>query len=199
MRLKSIIFKKFQNFILNNSNEEISSDDLEIALYGMEVIYSLSTKILLFLFISIIFGCTKKYFFVFLLIATIRSTSFGFHSNSEIGCYITTFLIIFGTIYLSTNCSFNYTFKIIICILSIISAILYAPADTEKKPLTNKTIRIILKIITLCSSLIFSFYTLNNNGFMSNAIICILIINSINISPILYNIFKRRYRNYEQY
>ncbi len=198
MSIKNKILNGFEKF-LNNNLENITEDELEIALYGMEVIYSLVTKILIFFLISLILKCHKEFLIVMLILATIRSTSFGFHADKEISCYISSFLVIFGTIYIAKNYSFNLIFIAITCSISIIATILFAPADTEKRPLLNKNTRSILKLCSFITALFFSFIAINNVGFMSNAIVCILIINSINISPILYKIFKRRYKNYEYY
>ncbi len=198
MNIKAKILNKFENFLHNNI-ESITKDELEIALYGMEVVYSLVTKTLLYFIISLILNCHKEFLTVILILATIRSTSFGFHADKEINCYLSTFIVIFGTIYIANNYSFNIIFKAITCILSFIATLLFAPADTEKRPLLNGRTRLILKLCSSVTVLFFSFISLINVGFMSQAIICILIINSINISPILYKIFKRRYRNYEYY
>jgi len=198
MSIKNKILNGFEKY-LNNNLENITDDELEIALYGMEVIYSLVTKTLIFFLISLILKCHKEFLIVMLILATIRSTSFGFHAEKEISCYISSFLVIFGTIYIAKNYSFNLIFIAITCSISIIATILFAPADTEKRPLLNKRTRSILKLCSSITALFFSFIAIINVGFMSNVIVCILIINSINISPILYKIFKRRYKNYEYY
>lgn len=172
---------------------------MEVALYGMEVIYSLVTKTLLFFIISIAFGWQMEFLTVYMLLAIIRSTSFGFHADKEISCYIVSFITIFGTIYISKNYNFNIIFTAIVCLLSILATILFAPADTEKKPLLNARIRTILKLCSIITAIFFSLIAIINVGFVSRSIICILSVNSINISPILYKVFKRRYRNYEYY
>lgn len=198
MSIKNKILNRFEKFLHNNL-DNITEDELEIALYGMEVIYSLVTKTLLFFIISLILNCHKEFLIVILILTTIRSTSFGFHADKEISCYIISFLIIFGTIYIAKNYCFNHLFIVVTCIISLIATILFAPADTEKRPLLNKHTRSILKLCSSITVVFFSFLALINNGFMSNVIVCILIVNSINISPLLYKIFKRRYKNYEYY
>jgi len=198
MFIKSKILNSFEYFLKKNI-DDLTKDDLEIALYGMEVIYSLITKLILFFIISIMLNCYKEFLIVYLILGILRSTSFGFHAEKEISCYITSFFIIFGTIYISKYIVINTIFKTIICILSIFTTTLYAPADTEKRPLLNRNIRSILKFCSLITVIFYSFTCLVSNGFMSNTILCILIVNSINISPLLYKIFKRRYKNYEYY
>lgn len=198
MNIKQKILNKFEKFLHKNINN-ITEDDMEVALYGMEVIYSLVTKTLLFFIISIAFGWQMEFLTVSLLIAIIRSTSFGFHADKEISCYIVSFITIFGTIYIAKNYSFDILFVAIVCLASIVITKLYAPADTEKRPLLNANIRIILKLCSTITALFFSFIAIINVGFLSRAAVCILLVNALNISPILYKIFKRRYKNYEYY
>lgn len=198
MNIKQRILNKFEKFLHSNI-EALTEDDIEIALYGMEVIYSLLTKTLLFFIISIAFGWQYEFLTVSLLLATVRASSFGFHAEKEINCYILSFITIFGTIYIAKNFMFNIVFTVIVCLISILANLLYAPADTEKRPLLNARIRTILKICSTITASFFSLIAIINVGFMSQAIVCILSINALNISPILYKIFKRRYRNYEYY
>lgn len=198
MNIKQKVLNKFEEFLHKNI-ANITEEDMEVALYGMEVIYSLVTKTLLFFIISIAFGWQMEFLTVSLLLATIRTSSFGFHADKEVNCYIVSFITIFGTIYIAKNYSFDILFIAIVCLLSILVTILYAPADTEKKPLLNARIRTILKLCSTITALFFSLIAIINVGFVSTAIVCILPVNALNISPILYKIFKRRYRNYEYY
>ncbi len=198
MNIKQRTLNKFEKFLHKNI-ENITEDQMEVALYGMEVIYSLVTKTLLFFVISMAFGWQTEFLIVSLLLVIIKTSSFGFHADKEISCYITSFVILFGTIYISKNYSFSTLSTSIICLLSILSTMLFAPADTEKRPLLNARVRIILKLCSTMTALFFSLIAIIHIGFLSSAIVCILSVNSINISPILYKIFKRRYRNYEYY
>lgn len=198
MNIKQRTLNKFEEFLHKNI-ENITEDQMEVALYGMEVIYSLVTKTLLFFVISMAFGWQTEFLIVSLLLVIIKTSSFGFHADKEISCYITSFVILFGTIYISKNYSFSTLSTSIICLLSILSTMLFAPADTEKRPLLNARVRIILKLCSTMTALFFSLIAIIHIGFLSSAIVCILSVNSINISPILYKIFKRRYRNYEYY
>lgn len=198
MNIRQKVLNKFEKFLHSNI-ANITEDDMEVALYGMEVIYSLLTKTLLFFVISIVLGWHMEFLTVYMLLAIIRSTSFGFHADKEISCYIISFITIFGTIYVAKNYNFDIIFSAIICLLSILATVLFAPADTEKRPLLNARVRTILKLCSTITSIFFSLIAIINVGFISRAIICILSVNSINISPILYKIFKRRYRNYEYY
>lgn len=198
MSIKQKTLYGFEKFLHENINN-ITEDDMEIALYGMEVIYSLLTKTILFFVISVFLGWQLEFIIVSLLLATIRATSFGFHAEKEINCYIVSFITIFGTIYIAKNYTFDILFVAAICFISVIVTILYAPADTEKRPLLDSHVRKILKLCTTITALFFTLTAVNYTGFISNAAFCILSVNALNISPVLYKLFKRRYKNYEYY
>ena len=155
MNIKQRTLNKFEKFLHKNI-ENITEEEIEVALYGMEVIYSLVTKTLLFFVISMAFGWQTEFLIVSLLLVIIKTSSFGFHADKEISCYITSFVILFGTIYISKNYSFSTLSTSIICLLSILSTMLFAPADTEKRPLLNARVRIILKLCSTMTALFFS-------------------------------------------
>lgn len=196
MSLKKIFLDKSLNFIKDN-NDDINEDQIAIALYGLEVIYSGLTQLIIFVIISLFLGIVSEFFAVFCFLSLARMTSFGFHAESEISCFITSFVISFGTIYISRYLDLNIVITAVLCLTSIIITFLYAPADTEKRPLYNKKTRSRLKKLSVCLVIVYSVICLLNIGFISNVALCILVVNSINISPILYKLFNRRYRNYD--
>ena len=90
--------------------------------------------------------------------------------------------------------------KIIISIVCFIGYLVFAPADTHKRPLVNKKHRIKLKISTLIVSAIYIFIIfVNENLLINNMIILSMIIELFFINPIIYNIFDLPYNNYKTY
>ena len=78
--------------------------------------------------------------------------------------------------------------------------LLYAPADTVKRPLINKKKRKMYKILSVITALIFiSLIFIVDNFLIKNILIFALILESILILPITYKIFKLPYRNYLNY
>ena len=108
-------------------------------------------------------------------------------------------LLILGLPYLFTNIEVSLTIKIILCIVSVITFIICAPADTWKRPLTNKRKRIIRKVVASSLAVIYSILIIVFNGYeISNLLMAALLIETILISPIMYLIFKEPYRNYKK-
>ena len=87
--------------------------------------------------------------------------------------------------------------KIAICIITFICFILYAPADTVKRPLTNKRKRILRKIATCIIAVIYSvIIVIFNNNDISIYLLSGMIIETNLILPITYRIYGMPYRNY---
>ena len=102
--------------------------------------------------------------------------------------------------YLIKIVTFGFISKFVICLVCVILIGIYAPADTEKKPLINKKKRVVLRILTILTSTIYSILSFI---FKDNLIINVLIFSMITeltlILPISYKIFGLKYQNYKTY
>ena len=180
-------------------NHTVKEEDKERILYGLEGLYLTFTKLIILFLLSIFFSMTKELFLLLILFQGLRFTGFGFHASTSFQCLVLSisFFILFPLIFFSFSFS-----KIIYFILSLVSLfcfLLYAPADTFKRPLTNKRKRIRRKIITILIGglyMIFLIYSYPNR--ISTLFLLALIIEAINIHPILYKIFHQSYRNYQK-
>ena len=94
----------------------------------------------------------------------------------------------------------NIYVKSIISIVSFITLVIYAPADTYKRPLLNEKKRRNYKIITIMNSLIYVILiiVLRNNE-ISNYLFMGILDASLMIHPITYRVFQLPYNNYKQY
>ena len=81
----------------------------------------------------------------------------------------------------------------------ILPFLICAPADTYKRPLTNRKKRIIRKIGACTLAVIYSVIIICLDGILiSNLLIAALMIETILISPIMYLLFNEPYRNYKK-
>ena len=193
-----------QKFI-NNSvkmittyNSNYTDYDLQKLRYGLEGVYLTVTKVLILLLIAFIFQILPQVIFIMFLSSILRLTGFGFHAEKSYICLIFS-IINFNLIPLllfSINLSsFSFLITGIICIFLIL---LYAPADTPKRPLKNKKKRIIWKfstVIIACIYVAIGFYV--NNETLTIMLLSALIIQAIMILPITYSLFKTSYSNYK--
>lgn len=196
--MKEVFLNHTMNFIASNQ-KDLNQEDKEKLAYGLEGLYMTITKLVIIFLIAFLLGFIKEFIITLIFFNIIRFPGFGFHASKSIVCLISSTLLILGLPYLFTNIEVSLTIKIILCIVSVITFIICAPADTQKRPLTNKKKRIIRKIAASSLAVIYSVLIIVFNGYeISNLLMAALLIETILISPIMYLIFKEPYRNYKK-
>ena len=176
------------------------SDTLDRVKYGLEVIYLNVTKILAILLFSILFKSFKETILLVIFVNFLRMYAYGLHAKKSWHCYLSSTLcfVLIPKIFISIKISIIE--KILVSFICYISYILYAPADTFKRPLINKEHRQKLKIETIIVTSIYVILLfLINDQYYSNLILLSLIIQSILINPIIYKLFDLPYQNYKSY
>ncbi len=197
--MKKFILNKCMNLI-KQYNKNLSERDLDKIRYGLEGLYLTITKLIFIIIISIIIGIFKEVVLLILIFNGIRLTAFGVHAKRSIDCLIssTLFFILFP--FLCINLTIPEIIKKIIFIPLVLLIGIFAPADTEKRPLTNKRKRIIYKILSIIISIIYMILSLIiKDNTLSNCFIFALIIQIIIMIPITYKIFGVSYNNYKKY
>lgn len=183
---------------LINSKYNYNQDMIDRVKYGLEIIYITITKISIVFIASLICKTFRETITFFCFISFIKFFSYGIHAKKSWQCYIVSLIIFILFPNLIIKYKFNIIQEIILCFLSLISMILYAPSDTYKRPLVNKKHRKKLKTICILITIIYSFIIiLSTNQFISNLILLALLTQSFCINPIIYKIFKMPYNNYK--
>ena len=196
--MKEAFLNHTMNFIASNQ-KNLSEEDREKLSYGLEGLYMNVTKLALIFLIAFLLGFLKEFIIALILFNLLRFPGFGFHASKSIVCLITSTILILGIPYLFTNIEVSLTIKIILCIVSVITFIICAPADTWKRPLTNKKKRLLRKVSACSLAIIYSVMVIIFDGNMiSNLLLSALLTETILISPIMYLIFKEPYRNYKK-
>ena len=199
--MKEAFLNHTMNFIAKNTNNQnnLNEEEKEKLAYGLEGLYLTITKLVVIFLIALFLGFLKEFIITLIFFNIIRFPGFGFHASKSIVCLISSTLLILGLPYLFTNIEVGLTIKIFLCIVSVITFIICAPADTWKRPLTNKRKRIIRKVCACSLAIIYSVLIIVFNGNeISNLLMAALLIETILISPIMYLIFKEPYRNYKK-
>ena len=197
--MKKKILKKLEKTI-KKSNEDIDEIKLEEIMYGLESVYLTIEKIILIIIISIILNIFKEVMIFMLIYNVIRFTGFGAHAKNSITCLIISTITFILIPIIAIHIQIPNYIKIIIGIICLILFLIYAPADTEKRPIISKKRRLFYKICTTLIGVLYialSVYIKNN--FMSNVLIFSLILQSIMILPITYKLFGVSYNNYKNY
>lgn len=186
---------------IRHSLPDKTETELEKIKYGIDIFLMNFYKIPVLWIIAYFLGV-----FIPMVIATIsfgfiRMFASGIHARKGWTCLLMTGFVLFSIVYFSTYLPLNFLYKTTLFIFSLVLIFLYAPADTEEKPLINPKLRQRLKIKATVISVLF--YLLSIVFFSKDIIGSILIYSmlaeSLLITPVIYKLFKRRYRNYEHF
>ena len=194
--------EKFINSSLSFIMKYQECDDLKIKKlkYGLEGIYSLIVKLTVVLIIAILTQTINSTLLFLLFYAGIRTFSFGWHAKSNIACWITTILIYNIIPLLIKNINIPNSIGYIILGISFISVLIWAPADTPKRPLVRKEQRLKAKILsTIVTILYFIIYIFTNYSLIKNTLLYALIIQTICINPLTYKLTNTQFNNYKYY
>lgn len=177
-----------------------SDEDIEKIQYGLESIYLSLTKVIVILLLSIFLNIFKETIITLLLFNILRTTAFGIHASKSWICWVTSVPTFIGIPLICKYITFPTYILLIIASISLIHFILFAPADTVKRPLIRKKRRIIYKVLTVIIEIIYlAMIIICKNNFIQNCLSASMLIETILISPLTYKIFKMPYNNYKSY
>lgn len=197
--MKKLIINKCMELVITY-NKDLSQRDIDKIRYGLEGLYLTITKLIFIIIVSIILGIWKETLLLILIFNGIRLTGFGVHAKRSIDCLIssTLFFILFPIICIKLT--IPLIVKIILFIPLTVLIGIFAPADTEKRPLINKKKRKIYKMLSIMISIIYmTIAIVIKNNTLSNCFIFAIVIQIIIMLPITYKIFGVSYNNYKTY
>jgi len=178
-----------------------SEQDLEIIGYGLEGIIITIPKIVFIIVVGYLLNILQPLFFAILSFGILRTFASGVHLKNGWICLIFSSVVFLSITYAGIYIPLSRLLKIFMFLVSFILLILYAPADTEERPLVVPRIRQELKVSSLVfTGLMFIIMLLLPSGHViGNIITWSVVIESIMTTPAIYSILNRRYRNYEYY
>ena len=195
--MREKIINSIMNYIKKRKN--ITKDDEEIMIYGLESIYILVTKLTLICTIALLLGFFKEFLIFLLLFNGIRTFAFGLHATKSYICLILSSAAFLGIPYLSQIINIPFIIKLLLGIVCILLIFKNSPADTEKRPIVNPKRRKKFKIISVIIATTYVILSFFVNNFISNSLLFSLLLEVIFISPLTYKIFKLPYNNYINY
>lgn len=196
MSISKTLSTRCTNFIRKNTST--TEEDLEKIDYGLQVIIiNIYHSILLFV-IAYFLGIFMYTLIAFVFFAILRLFASGVHANSSLACCIVSSIFFFGNVYLSLNTTKNIVVISIVFLISLMLILLYAPADTEERPLMSKKLRKSLKLKSVL--VVFVFYItalLVKNNVYANLITYSVLEESFVITPLAYKLFNKKYASYK--
>lgn len=191
-----------KDIVINNLMSNISklnkySDSkLNEIKYGLESIYLTLSKFIFIIIMSVFLKVFKELILFIIAFSILKITSFGLHAKKSWQCWITSvpvFLIIpyFIKNYIISDAFLYFT------PLFVLSFYLFAPADTEKRPIVSSKKRKIYKIISFLSSLVYVLIMFTTRShYLISILFYSLLLESLLINPIVYKLFGLKYNNY---
>lgn len=190
------------NSIMNNIVRYYDYDEskLRIIRYGLASLYLFITKVVVTFALAYFLGLFDTLLKLMAFYTIIRLTAFGVHAKKSIHCWIASLSMFLLIPYLCEVLVINIYIKIAIATICVILLAIYAPADTEKRPLIHKKKRIVYEVITIITSLTLtiSLFFIKDN-ILNNCVLFGLVLGVFVVLPITYKIFGVSYNNYKNY
>ncbi|MCI1969471.1 accessory gene regulator B family protein [Clostridium luticellarii] len=139
-------------FIAKNLKK--SDIELKEVNYGIQVFLINTIKLAILFLLAFILGILKYTLIALISFAFIRMFAAGVHARSNLGCTITNIILFIGNVYLSMNVVLEKPVKTVIFIISLSLITIYAPSDTEERPLISKRLRKKLKACSILCSIV---------------------------------------------
>mgnify|MGYP000383986917 FL=1 len=185
---------------IKKNKPDLNEEQLEIIEYGLEGLYLTIIKIIIILLLAIVLDILKETVLMIIFYNVTRFFTFGLHAKTSTACLITSLLLFIGGTYLATYLQIPLIVKIILSIICLILICIYAPADTEKRPLINPKKRKRFKIQSIIISIIMGVLIIYlNDSYISNFMVIGQLEAVIMILPITYKAFDLPYNNYKSY
>ncbi len=186
--------------LINKYNPNYDNGELAKIKYGLEAMYLTVTKFIIILLISLILNITKEFIVFIFFYNFVRLFAFGMHASKSYLCLLSSIIIFILIPYVSNIFPNNNYINLAIGFFCITMMILYAPADTYKRPLIGVEKRLHLKLMSILISITYLIISLIiKDDFISNCLIAALLLETLIILPITYKLFNMPYNNYKNY
>ena len=185
---------------LIKKNGNYNDEQIELIAYGLEGVYLTLTKMIILYAIAYLLGIVKEFTILLVTFNIIRSQAFGIHASKSLYCLISSFLMFIGGALVCKYMVIPFYTSIIIAIICDICLLLYAPADTYKRPIVNKKKRKRFKLLSFFLGVIYTIVLIiYKDSFITNYLVIGLIISVVMILPVTYKMFNLPYNNYKTY
>lgn len=191
--MKEVFLKHSLQLI--TANKEWDEKSLEKIRYGLEGIYLTIVKLVILLALAIILNIERLFLINLVFFNILRFFAFGVHARNSTQCLITSTVMFIIFPILSTSIDFPLPVQIIIASICVLLFLLYAPADTHKRPQKNRKKRQTRKAFAVTIAIVYVLLIIMLKD-LSQIILCSLMTETIGILPITYHILGVSYKNH---
>lgn len=194
--------KKFLNSSMNliTQSRHYTKEQIEIMAYGLETVYLMVTKMIVIFALAYLLDIFKEVVLLLITYNIIRSQSFGIHASKSIYCLISSIILFIGGTLLCKYVVLPVWLMIVLAIVCNVCLLLYAPADTYKRPLVNAKKRKRFKFVSFSLGIVYTILIIifRHYSFV-NYLLFGMIEAILMILPITYKTFNLPYNNYKTY
>ena len=194
--------KKFLNSTIRliEKNGQYTDEQLEIIAYGLEGVYLTFTKMIILFACAYVLGILKEFILLLVSFNIVRSQAFGLHATKSFYCLISSLIsFIIGTL-ICKYVVIPFWILLLCSIICVVCLLLYAPADTHKRPLVNEKKRKRFKFFSVIIGVIYTvLVVIFQNSFIAKYLVVGMLEAVVIILPITYKIFRLPYNNYKTY
>lgn len=181
---------------ITENDPSIDDEKSEIIYYGLQNIVGELPKGLFILLIAWICGVFNLVLVGTIVLLVYRGFAGGVHLKTHLSCLIASVFLVIGSAFLAKYILFENTFLIYtaLMMINIIIAMLYAPADTENRPIMKESQRKRQKLESIIMIVFIYFLStfLIKNQSVASLNMYMLTVESFMITPIAYKIFDNK-------
>lgn len=182
---------------IRKNDLSIDEEKAEIIYYGLQNLIGELPKGIAILIIAGILGIFKLVLLGSAVMLVYRGFAGGVHLKTHISCFLTSTLLVVGTTYFAKEVIYENTTLVytILFIFNFLIALLYAPADTENRPIMKESQmkkQKLESVIMVLAVYIFSTFIIKENV-LTNLFMYMITSESLMITPLAYKIFKNKY------
>lgn len=169
----------------------INGEEREILRYGLAVIYINLSKTAILILLAALMGILKETAALFCVYAAVRSAGFGFHSDNSIKCTIIGVAeFIFATVAAITLKPIQIPVCVTMFLLCIVVFAVYAPAETEKRPISAGHKKIFKTAVIAITAIMLALSLMAGNSVYRNLITFGVCLEALSILPVMKKILK---------
>ncbi|MBQ9267246.1 MAG: accessory gene regulator B family protein [Clostridia bacterium] len=181
---------------IRKSDTTIDDEKAEIIYYGLQNMIGELPKLIIVFGLAALLGIFKLVVLGTIVLMIYRGFAGGVHLKTHISCLLTSTFLMIGSTYLAKEVIYENVLLVytILLAFNLIIALLYAPADTENKPIMKESQRKKQKIESIL--MVFLIYFLSivviKERAITNLFMYMITIESLMITPLAYKIFDNK-------
>jgi len=142
MYVFSSLEKRITNILIQESHVEVEREKIS---FGVKIILNDFWKFIIVYIIAILLDCFIPTLVAHLVFYILRQVCFGFHFENNFVCLIASIITLPIGVYLIYNLNYFKEYLTIVAAISSLLLVMFAPADTKKRPLYNQQHRAFLR------------------------------------------------------